>query len=222
MNSTIRCLSATSARRARIGVAGGAAMSALMWCAVSGATESLPPATVPTECDRLAGHPSDPDKVVEGVSQTQVLSWQNAAIRACELAVAAEPGNARVRYQLGRVLFYVGRQGDALPQLEAAAAARHRQAQFVLGLFYSDGVQGVLEPDACRALALWQDAASRQHFAARVALGRDYVRGAYDACEKRPAKQEVAGYLDSAGKEAKDYYQRLLIGWAQEALAARP
>jgi TPR repeat protein len=194
---------------------------ALSWCTAALAETPAPAAATPTECDRLAGHPSDPDKVVEGVSQAQVLSWQNAAIRACELAVAAEPGNARVRYQLGRVHFYAGRQADALPHLEAAAAARHRQAQFVLGLFYADGVKGVLEADACRALALWQDAASRQHFAARVALGRDYVRGAYDACETRPSKQEVAGYLESAGKEARDYYQRLLISWAQEALAAR-
>jgi TPR repeat protein len=176
----------------------------------------------PTECDRLAGHPSDPDKVVDGVSQAQVLAWPDAAIHACARAVAAEPDNARVRYQLGRVLFYTGRHADALPHLEAAAAARHRQAQFVLGLLYADGVKDVLEPDACRALALWQDAAERGHFAARVALSRDYVRGAYGRCEHQPSKDQVAGYLASAGKEARDYYQRLLISWAEEALAARP
>jgi TPR repeat protein len=198
-----------------------AAFTALLWGGMAVAAEPAPPPS-PTECDRLAGHPSDPDKVVDGVSQAQVLSWRNAAIRACELDVAAEPGNARVRYQLGRVLFYTGRHADALPHLEASAAARHRQAQFVLGLFYTDGIADVLEPDACRALSLWQDAAARQHFAARVALGRDYVRGRYDACESAPPKQEVARYLDSAAKEARDYYQRLLISWAQEALAARP
>jgi hypothetical protein len=179
-------------------------------------------ATQPTECDRLAAHPSDPDKVTEGVSQSQVLAWAEAATWACERAVAAEPANARVRYQLGRVLFYRGRAGDALPHLQASAAASHRQAQFVLGLFHTDGVAGVLEPDACRALALWQDAASRGHYAARVALGRDFVRGAYGQCEARPSKDDVAGYLASAAKEARDYYQRLLIGWAQEALAAQP
>lgn len=179
-------------------------------------------ATQPTECDRLAAHPSDPDKVTEGVSQSQVLAWAEAATWACERAVAAGPANARVRYQLGRVLFYRGRAADALPHLQASAAAGHRQAQFVLGLFYTDGVAGVLDPDACRALALWQDAASRGHFAARVALGRDYVRGAYGRCETRPSTEEVSGYLASAAREARDYYQRLLIGWAQEALAAQP
>ena len=197
-----------------------AALAALVWSlsAPAGADTTA----TPTECDRLAGHPSDPDKVVEGVSQAQVLGWSNAAIHACQQAVAAEPGNARVRYQLGRVLFYTGRHADALPHLEASATARHRQAQFVLGLFYTDGVKDGLEADACRALALWQDAASRGHFAARVALSRDYLRGAYDRCEGRPSKDEVAGFLDSAGKEARDFYQRLLIGWARETLAARP
>lgn len=197
-----------------------AALAALFWSvAVPAAAEAV---ATPTECDRLAGHPSDPDKLVEGVSQAQVLGWSNAAIHACQQAVAAEPGNARVRYQLGRVLFYTGRHADALPHLQASAAARHRQAQFVLGLFYTDGVKDVLEADACRALALWQDAAARGHFAARVALSRDYLRGAYDRCEDRPSKEQVTGFLESAGKEARDYYQRLLISWAQETLAARP
>lgn len=194
--------------------------AALLWGLGGAAAGGASP--TPTECDRLAGHPSDPDKVVEGVSQAQVLSWPNAAVRSCEMAVAAEPGNARVRYQLGRVLFYTGRPADALPHLEASAAARHRQAQFVLGLFYTDGVKDVLEADACRAMALWQDAAVRDHFAARVALSRDFVRGAYDGCEGRPSQEQVAGFLDSAGKEARDYYQRLLISWAREMLAARP
>ena len=199
-----------------------ATLAALLWCGSAPASEPAPPPPSVTECDRLAGHPSDPDKVVDGVSQAQVLSWANAATRAGELAVAADTANARVRYQLGRVLFYTGRHGEALPHLQASAAAGHRQAQFVLGLFHTDGVPGVLEPDACRALALWRDAASRQHFAARVALGRDYVRGRYDGCESPPSREEVAGFLDSAGREARDYYQRLLISWAQEALAARP
>ncbi len=204
----------------RTNMLAGTAVAALLWGIAAAAVADG--GASPTECDRLAAHPSDPDKVVEGVSQAQVLGWSNAAIHACQQAVAAEPGNARVRYQLGRVLFYTGRQVDALPHLEASAAARHRQAQFVLGLFYTDGVKDVLEADACRALALWQDAAAREHFAARVALSRDYLRAAYDRCEDRPSKERVAGFLDSAGREARDYYQRLLISWAREMLDARP
>jgi len=174
----------------------------------------------PTECDRLASHPSDPDKVIDGVSQAQVLAWPNAAIGACRQAVEREPDNARVRYLLGRVLFYTGQKAEALEHLEASSQARHRQAQFVLGLMYTDGVEDILPADACRALELWQDAATRDHFAARIALGRDYVRGQYRACATRPSADTIDGWLESAGRESRDYYQRLLISWAREVLAA--
>jgi hypothetical protein len=48
-----------------------------------------------TECDRLAAHPSDPDKVSEGVASQDVKLDQ--AIAACRQAVAADPENARLR-----------------------------------------------------------------------------------------------------------------------------
>jgi hypothetical protein len=57
-----------------------------------------------TECDRLAAHPSDPDKLTEGVATQDVKL--DRAIAACQMAVAADPNNARLNYQLGRVLYY--------------------------------------------------------------------------------------------------------------------
>ena len=174
----------------------------------------------PTECDRLAAHPSDPDKVTDGVPTAEVRQWNEAAIWACRQAVASRTGDARQRYQLGRALYYAGQRAEALEHLAVAAAAGHRQAQFVLGLMYTDGVPGVLQADACRALSSWQEAAGRHHFAARVALGRDWARGAYAACPDAPSAQEVDGWLASARTEATDYYQRLLIDWARERIAA--
>jgi TPR repeat protein len=173
-----------------------------------------------TECDRLAGHPSDPDKVVPGVSSEQVRGWNDAAIWACREAVKTEPGNWRVRYQLGRTLFYDGQKAEALEHLAVAAAARHRQAQFVLGLMYTDGVENVRSADPCKALELWSDAAGRDHFAARVALGRDYVRGTYASCEPQPDRAQVDSWLRSARSETRDYYQQLLIDWTREVLDA--
>jgi TPR repeat protein len=172
-----------------------------------------------TECDRLAAHPSDPDKVTQGVPTAEVRGWNDAAIWACRQAVARSPDDPRQRYQLGRALFYAGRQAEALEHLEVAASSAHRQAQFVLGLMYTDGVPDVLEVDACRALGLWQDAASRGHFAARVALGRDWVRGRYKACVHAPSAEAVDGWLEAARMESTDYYQRLLIDWTRESLA---
>ena len=84
---------------------------------------------------------------------------------------------------------------------------------------YTDGVPEVLAADACKALGLWQEAASRNHFAARVALGRDWARGAYRACPDAPSAAQVDGWLASARAESSDYYQRLLIDWAREVVA---
>lgn len=173
-----------------------------------------------TECDRLAAHPSDPDKAVEGVSSKTVRTWNEAAIWACRQAVQETPTDALQRYQLGRSLFYDGQQVEALEQLATAASARHRQAQFVLGLMYTEGVPEVLAPDSCKALELWQDAASRGHFASRVALGRDWVRGRYRDCPEAPEAARVDEWLAAALAESSDYYQRLLIDWTREVIAS--
>jgi TPR repeat protein len=183
------------------------------------ATEPGSTAASVTECDRLAAHPSDPDKATPGVPTSEVKGWNESAIWACRQAVARSPDDPRQRYQLGRALFYAGQQAEALRHLAVSASGTHRQAQFVLGLMYTDGVPDVLEPDACKALALWQDAASRGHYAARVALGRDWVRGRYLACPDAPTAEQVDAWLVAARSESKDYYQRLLIDWARESLA---
>ena len=197
-------------------------LSAPTWCVLVLLLFTVPAArSEPTECDRLAAHPSDPDKVLEGVPSDAVRGWNGAAIWACREATRQEPGNPRLRYQLGRALFYDGQKAEALGHLDAAASAKHRQAQFVQGLMYADGVEGVLAADGCRALALWRDAAARGHFAARVALGRDWARGRYAGCEQVPDAATVDGWLAAARSETRDYYQQLLIDWTREVIAAR-
>ena len=175
----------------------------------------------PTECDLLAGHPSDPDRVGAGVPTAQVRAWNEAAIAACSRDVAARPTEHRLRYNLGRALFYRGRSAEALRELEAAAGARHRQAQFVLGLLQTDGVPDVLVPDACRALPLWWDAARRGHYAARISLARQWLRDAYADCAAVPGRDEIGGFLAAVASQAQaDYYQGQLVAELQEKLDA--
>jgi TPR repeat protein len=170
-----------------------------------------------TECDLLAGHPSDPDKVGSGVPSGQVRAWNEAAIAACRRDVDSRPEDARLRYNLGRALFYRGRAAEALKELEIAATRRHRQAQFVLGLLYADGVPDVLDADPCRALPLWKDAADRGHYAARISVARDWLRGRYARCAGAPDRSTVGGYLDAVADTAgKDYYQGLLVADLRE------
>jgi TPR repeat protein len=174
----------------------------------------------PTECDLLAGHPSDPDKVGAGVPTAQVRAWNDAAIDACRRDVAASPGDARLRYNLGRALFYRGRSTEAIEQIEIAAARQHRQAQFVLGLLHADGVPDVLPSEPCRALPLWADAARRGHYAAQVSVARDWLRGRYDACAGKPSRDEIGGFLTAAAQAKSDYYQGLLLADLRERFDA--
>ena len=84
-----------------------------------------------SECDRLAANPPDPDRVADGVPRSQVDV--DAAIDACERALAADSDNARLAYQLGRVYFYGGDTASALKYIGQAADEGYRQAEFVMG-----------------------------------------------------------------------------------------
>ena len=78
-------------------------------------------------CDALAGNAFDPDRVSPGVVFDRMD--QPAAEAACRAAMEAQPGDARLTYQLGRSLT----RRDALPEAHAAFAAAaegHRFARF--------------------------------------------------------------------------------------------
>ena len=178
-------------------------------------------AVTATECDLLAGDPSDPDRVGPGVPLAQLHGWNDSAILACQRAVQADPASGRLHYNLGRALFLKReRHTEAQREFLAGAERRHRQAQFALGLLYTDGVAGELAADPCAALPLWRDAADRGHDGARVSLARAHVHGQYRGCASVPSRATVEAYLDAAGAAAEgDYYQRLLVTELRERLA---
>lgn len=170
------------------------------------------------DCDRRAGHPSDPDKVGEGIDSEKVDV--PAAIKACAAAVQAEPANARVRYQLGRVLFYDKQTAKALPYLEAAATAGYRQAQFVFGFVYFDG-RNDLAKDPCPAAPLWRKAAANGHYASEISYARGVIKGTFAACGPQADRTEVRRLLESAAGKTKTYYEKLLVEDLLEA-AGKP
>lgn len=183
----------------------------LLWCAQGASVYGQV-----TECDRLAAHPSDPDKLTEGVATAALMQALAPAIAACEQAVAADPDNPRLNYQLGRVLFYNQEYARGFRLVEKAAALGHRQAQFVAGLIYADGQEGFIKPDHCRSLPLWQQAADRGHYAAEVSLSRNYLRGVYEGCGAQVKREAIVGYLQSASKKTKSYYEKLLVEYLLE------
>ena len=54
----------------------------------------------PTECDRLAGSPTDPNRVGEGIGLYGIEPAE--AIAACEKALASDPQNPHLLFNLGR------------------------------------------------------------------------------------------------------------------------
>jgi tetratricopeptide (TPR) repeat protein len=77
--------------------------------------------TVITECDRLAAHPEDPQKVTPGINQKDIDYPK--AIAACEQALVVNPNDPRARYQLARVLFYTNQNERAVAEMKRAADA---------------------------------------------------------------------------------------------------
>ena len=170
-----------------------------------------------TECDRLAAHPSDPDKISPGVHEADVN--KAAAQSACEAAVAKDPNNRRLRYQLGRVYFYDGNFTKGIPHVEFAAKAGGQQAQFVMGYIF-DTAQGGMTKDPCKVEDLWVKSARQGRFAARVSYPHHVMRGLFKGCTQQAGNDEIQGFLDAAKKQAEDYYQRVLVSMLMEELNA--
>lgn len=172
-----------------------------------------------TECDRLAAHPNDPDRVGEGREQAAIDL--PAAIAACEAAVAADESNPRLRYQLGRVLAYAGRGEESKPHREAAVAADYPQAVFVVGFIRLFGLNA--EPqDTCGGAELIRRSARLGRLAGEVGFVAYTLAGRFEHCAVPKDLAEMRGFLAAAKTRAgRDYYQGLLIESLQRELDAR-
>ncbi len=101
----------------------------------------LPPFSVPvraavplTECDLLAAHPTDPDRVALGV-YWNVMDGRKA-MKACAEVVKQYPDSLRLAYQYGRSLIRMRLVDEALPYLFAAANGGYKAAYATLGGTY--------------------------------------------------------------------------------------
>jgi TPR repeat protein len=179
-----------------------------------------PPAAAPaiTECDRRAAHPEDQQRVAPGVERGQIDL--PVAIAACEQAVSAAPADARQRYQLARLLFYAGQNARAVDEMRRAADGGYPQAQFVYGTFVVRGRPGA-PTDVCVAERYWRGSADGGRQAARIQYLRHALKGRFDGCAGRLDDAQLKTLLDTASRDARDFYERLLVEDLTEALAAR-
>lgn len=194
-------------------------LAALLWLGVSALTApQLQAAESPTECDRLASHPDDPQRVAPGIEREKIDL--PVAIAACERAVAADSRNARSRYLLARVLFYDNQNTRAVEEMRRAADGGYAQAQFVFGTFITRGRPGA-PADFCLAESYWRRSAAGGRQAARVQYLRFTLQGRFAACSDVPPVDEQLAMLETATSAARDFYERQLLEDIGTAFAAR-
>jgi len=171
-----------------------------------------------TECDRLAAHPSDTQKVAPGVTQDAVDIPKARA--ACEQAIKEMPGNGRILYQLGRTFFYNDEKVRGIEIFRQSADAGYPQGQFVLGLIFMQG--NGIEPNVCEAGRLWLASARQRHLYSKVFLGQNWLDGSFAECDIGTTKQELDGLISAAEELADTEHQRddvaqLKKNWAEGA-----
>jgi uncharacterized protein len=89
------------------------------------------------ECDQLAAHKHDRQRVADGVRLEDIDA--TSAIEACSAALEEFPGTLRFEFQLGRALMAGRRDEDAVVHYRAAAEQGFAPAQAALGQVYFDG-----------------------------------------------------------------------------------
>lgn len=119
------------------------------------------------DCDRLAAHPEDPQRVHAGIPITALD--EERAIAACETALAAAPESARFRFQYGRALEKMDSFQDALGQYRVAAKARYPAAQYAMGLIFERS--NVMPFNKMKAARWYRGAADKGHAGAQFRLG---------------------------------------------------
>jgi TPR repeat protein len=137
-----------------------------------GANAESPVAT----CDRLASSPLDPNRPpgIDGVEYEDIVAAP--AIAACRAAMAAEPRNVRLWFELARSEMKAGGADDeAINLLRKASADGHAGAMNALGLAYERGV-GVRK-DMGEAARWYQRSAEAGNSAAMHRLGLAFKNG---------------------------------------------
>ena len=169
-----------------------------------------------TGCDLLAGHPKDPYKVVVGLEKMDMDL--PGAIGACRAAVARDPTNPRLNYQLARVYGYSGMGEKAYPYRDTALAAGYPQSVMVYGLLHMTG-QNKARKDKCLAGELLHRSA--------LLYGRGQInfvlwslRGEFAGCSVKQDPKEMLEFLEAADQHASNYLQKTVIEMAREQVKA--
>lgn len=128
--------------------------------------------TVPSNVKNEAASQLSPKESRKLQKTLYALQWKAAS------------GNTRAQYELGYILFLAKDYVSSEEFLKKAAKKGHADAQFMLGLFYSEGM-GVRKSYQ-EAVRWWRQAASQDNADALSSLGDCYLKG--DGVENNPAE----------------------------------
>lgn len=107
-----------------------------------------------SECDILAAHPDDPQRMTEGVDDGDIVPA--LAIIACQRLLEETPDSARANFQLARAYLAQDEKLKARNSLVRAAQEGYAPALAYLGDFYQFG--WTLDPDLEKARKFYQQA----------------------------------------------------------------
>ena len=173
----------------------------------------------PTECDRLSAHGNDPHAVAPGVARKDIDFAK--AVPACQAALAADPGNPRLHYQLARLFGYQNDAENAAPHRIAGVNAGYPQSLFVIGYIHMIGMAA--EKDVCLGGELVRLSAHAGRFAGLVGYPAYVLDGRFSTCEATPDPEEMMGFLTTAQghPQGQGYYEALLVDSLKRELAGR-
>jgi len=160
------------------------------------------------ECDRLAVHPGDNNKVTPGVVWEQLDP--KLALIACERAVRKYPEVNRFNYQYARALQKAGNSKKAETLVRSAAVKGYPQAQCALGNEHARG-EGVPQ-DYAEAVRWFLKAADQESSCGQFMLGVMYAEGQgvpqnHAEAERWFSKAAGQGHADAQFNLGVGYYK---------------
>lgn len=137
---------------------------------IASAEQAPPPGSADVEaCDKLAAAPYDRSRKATGVCRTDMV--KDLALESCERAVAFEPANPRLQFQLGRAELLTRQEVEGFEHLSAAAVADYPAAMIALWLY--DKMDG----DDAKAFEWARKAAALNHPVGQYLVGEAYLEG---------------------------------------------
>ena len=176
---------------------------------IAALTSTLAQETSVSDCDKLAAHPDDNNKI-EGATG---VNWDaldpEKALPACKVAFEKSPGVQRLQFQYARALNKARRYEDARGLYLQLAEDGYVQAQYNLALMYEDGEW--VEKNDEQAVKWYRKAAEQGHEVAQNNLGWMYMFG-------RGVEQSDEEAVEWYRKAASKGYARAQtnLGWMYE------